>query len=293
MIDKSEYIPNIRNAIDYIEMNIKKRLSLVEIASVAYYSEYHFHRVFTLITGFTVNEYIRKRRISEAAKELVICDKKIRDISYQYGFSNQESFTRAFQDYFKITPSEYRRFGVLVSIVEKLELTDKFNQFAGCEIQGPQIVSLPVRYYIGRMYSGNNNNDDIFSFTHSFLQMKNEIKNCTGENYYTFDTYRFDKYRNRIYDFFATMPVTSLKEVPEGMIGIEIAKTDYALIKYKGNGEYLYAGENQNSVYSYIYEKLLPENGIHFRDGEYKLQHENSYRAVESDFVNIIIPVSI
>ncbi|HMA65715.1 MAG TPA: GyrI-like domain-containing protein, partial [Chitinispirillaceae bacterium] len=192
-----------------------------------------------------------------------------------------------------IIPRSYRLVGVKTGIVEKMDIGNTVNPCAGKEISEPTVLSLPTRYFIGLKYSGTNNHFDTFSLTYAFLRRKSEIKNCTGENDYAFDTYHSDRYGNRIYDFYYTTPVISLRDVPKGMIGVEIPPTDYAIITYKGNSANLYSGDGTESVYTYIYKTLLPRHGLHFRDGEYKLQSDNSYQAVESDFTKIIIPVSI
>ncbi|HEX2958039.1 MAG TPA: AraC family transcriptional regulator [Chitinispirillaceae bacterium] len=293
MHDPAIYLSNLKKTIEYIDKNLKKRLSLKEIAEEACYSQFHFHRIFTRTTGQTLKDYIRKRRISEAAKELVSSDKSIRDLSYEYCFLNQESFTRAFYRFFLVSPRKYRYGGVINSIVEKMEIGNVIMSNAGNEISTLMLQSHPARYFIGMKYSGSNNNDDIFDLTYSFLRRKNEIKHCIdGEQYYGLAQYRKDNSGNQVYDFYAGMRVDSLSEVPEGMIGVEIPPEDYAVVTYRGNSEYLY-GENTQTVYTHIYETLLPEYGLHVKENSMGLQTDNSFRAVENDFTKIYIPVNV
>ncbi|UYO99245.1 helix-turn-helix transcriptional regulator [Oceanotoga sp. DSM 15011] len=70
---------------------------------------YHFHRIFNELTGETLKSYIRKRRLTEASKDLLNCNNSIIDIAFDYGFESQESFTRAFKKVFKVTPGKYRK----------------------------------------------------------------------------------------------------------------------------------------------------------------------------------------
>ena len=294
MNDSAVYLPNIIKAVDYIDCHLKRKLSLQEIAWHAWYSEFHFHRIFTGTTGHTLKDYIRKRRLSEAAKDLVISDKSIGDLSREYGFSNQESFTRAFQKLFVINPSLYRFGGVMTSIVEKMEIGNVVHPYAGKEIGKPILQSHPTRYFIGMKFTGTNNNHDIFNLTYLFLHRKNEIKNqINGEQYYGLAKYHIGNSGEQLFDFYATMPVSSLRDIPQGMIGIEIPPTDYAVITYKGNSEYLYSSEGAESVYSIIYETLLPHYGLQVKEDSFSLQYENSYRAVESDFTKILVPVNV
>ncbi|WP_055669683.1 AraC family transcriptional regulator [Desnuesiella massiliensis] len=64
------YKKNIMDVIDYINRNIEKDITIEEISNVSGYSPSHFYKLFTSITGFTVKEYIRNKRLYEAAKSL-------------------------------------------------------------------------------------------------------------------------------------------------------------------------------------------------------------------------------
>ena len=91
------YLSKIQNSIDFIEVNLRQDLNLSKVSDSAYFSKFHFHRLFHAITGENVMFYIRKRRLTEAAKELLITDKSILEVALEYQFDSQESFTRAFK----------------------------------------------------------------------------------------------------------------------------------------------------------------------------------------------------
>lgn len=105
----SDYYNKLQKALDYIEKHIKDDISLEELSSICYYSTHHFHRVFQSIVGIPVNDYIRKRKLSIAAGEIIDSDKKIVDIAVEYGFNSHETFSRAFKRIFDITPNAYRK----------------------------------------------------------------------------------------------------------------------------------------------------------------------------------------
>lgn len=92
----------IKKSIEYIENNLNKKIQLKELADKAFLSKYHFHRVFHSVVGEPVAEYIRKKRLEEAANELLTTENKIIDIALKYQFSNQESFTKAFKKLYGI-----------------------------------------------------------------------------------------------------------------------------------------------------------------------------------------------
>lgn len=99
----------IKKSIEYIENNLNRKIQLKELADKAFLSKYHFHRVFHSVVGEPVAEYIRKKRLEEAANELLTTENKIIDIALKYQFSNQESFTKAFKRLYGIPPKEFRK----------------------------------------------------------------------------------------------------------------------------------------------------------------------------------------
>lgn len=99
----------IKKSIEYIENNLNKKIELQEIANKAFLSKYHFHRIFHATIGESVAEYVRRRRLIEAANELLNTENKIIDIALNYQFSTQESFTKAFKKFYGIPPKEFRK----------------------------------------------------------------------------------------------------------------------------------------------------------------------------------------
>ena len=91
----------------YIEKNIKKRMSLYEIANIAGYSPGHMSKIFKQYTGKTIFDYMRALRMSKAA--LTLRDEKIAviDVALDFMFDSHEGFTRAFAKEFGITPKKY------------------------------------------------------------------------------------------------------------------------------------------------------------------------------------------
>lgn len=104
----------IKESIEYIEDNLDNKIELKELADKAFLSKYHFHRVFHSVVGEPVAEYIRKRRLKEAASELVTTDNKIVDIALKYQFSSQEAFTKAFKRIYGVPPRGFRTSKVMV-----------------------------------------------------------------------------------------------------------------------------------------------------------------------------------
>ncbi|QAA34336.1 helix-turn-helix transcriptional regulator [Clostridium manihotivorum] len=119
-----DYIDKIQQSIEYIENNLSEKLQLEDIAKAAFLSKYYYHRVFHNIAGEPVMEYVRKRRLTEAAKELLQGKEKIVYIALKYQFSSQEAFSRAFKKMFNISPSELRKNKQRILMYKKLEVAE-------------------------------------------------------------------------------------------------------------------------------------------------------------------------
>ncbi len=104
-----EIIKEINNAIEYIEDNLGSNISIDEIAKVALTSRYHFQRMFHALTGVTLTEYIRNRRLTLAGEELSSKDVKIIDVAAKYGYESPDAFTKAFQRLHGSTPSMIKK----------------------------------------------------------------------------------------------------------------------------------------------------------------------------------------
>ncbi|WP_235218495.1 helix-turn-helix transcriptional regulator [Paenibacillus sp. FSL R7-269] len=78
------------------------------MAKAAGLSKYHFHRIFRKYVNKNVHEYIRARRLSQAANLLLYSETRILEIALQYGFESQEAFTRAFKEIYDLPPAQYR-----------------------------------------------------------------------------------------------------------------------------------------------------------------------------------------
>ena len=105
------WMENLQSAIAYIEENLTEEIKVRDVAEKAYVSEFHFQRIFSALCGISVGEYIRNRRMTLAAKELVANEVKVIDVAIKYGYDSPDSFARAFQKFHGITPSQAKELG--------------------------------------------------------------------------------------------------------------------------------------------------------------------------------------
>lgn len=117
-----DWITGIQNAIDHIEEHLTEELDYEEIAAVSYSSPFHFQRVFSILCGYTLGEYIRNRRLSLAGAELANTRAKVIDVAFKYGYETPESFAKAFLKFHGITPSQARSEGATLKSFSPLHI---------------------------------------------------------------------------------------------------------------------------------------------------------------------------
>ncbi|MFW3588431.1 AraC family transcriptional regulator [Vagococcus fluvialis] len=108
--------------INYIEEHLEDNIDMKKIEQLAKVSEYNFQKIFSILSGLTLGDYIRKRRLSKSLYDLRETDEKIIDISFKYGYSSSESYSRAFQQLFNISPSKARKEQLELTIFPKLSI---------------------------------------------------------------------------------------------------------------------------------------------------------------------------
>jgi len=107
-----EYRARINRVIDHIEANIDRDLSLSELADVAHFSPFHFHRIFRAMIGETLNGFIQRIRLEKAAMKLALNPREsITEIATECGFSGPSAFARAFKESFGMSASQWRSGG--------------------------------------------------------------------------------------------------------------------------------------------------------------------------------------
>ena len=105
------WIEGFQESIDFMERNLTDELDIEEIAGKAALSPFYYQRIFGALCGMTVGEYIRARRMTLAAQELNRKDVKVIDVAVKYGYDSPDSFTKTFQKFHGITPSQAREPG--------------------------------------------------------------------------------------------------------------------------------------------------------------------------------------
>jgi AraC family transcriptional regulator len=278
------YITHINRCLKYIEDHLLENLELEEIADRNSYSMFHFHRIFLSITDFTFKEYVRKRRLTKAASEIIFRKDKIIDIAKKYRYETQESFTRAFKREFGITPGKMRTQKTPYRGTDPITLAVKKG-----ESMKAVIIYLEEIEVMGLKCVTTQANNSIPQLWDRYMKRYNSIPNkiegaCYGLCLSGDDSENFTE--NSEFEYLACTGVSSTKEIPEGMSIAKIPAGKYAKFEHKGPLDTL--GE----TYKNIYSQWIPEQNLELRENiDFELYDERFNFGEEDSIMEIYIPI--
>ena len=117
-----DWINGMRCAIEYMEEHMSEEISYEDVAKQACVSVFHFQRVFGILCGITVGEYIRNRRLTMAGEELAATNCRVIDVAMKYGYDSPDSFTKAFIRFHGIRPSSAKGHGAVLRAYAPLHI---------------------------------------------------------------------------------------------------------------------------------------------------------------------------
>lgn len=105
-----ENIERIHKVVKHIELNIDSEMPLDDLAELACFSPFHFQRIFKEVLGETPKQFIKRLRLEEAARIIAFQPElNILEVAVKVGFQSLEAFSRAFKDYYSLSPDKYRK----------------------------------------------------------------------------------------------------------------------------------------------------------------------------------------
>lgn len=147
----TETMPLLKHAVTHLESHLTAPTSIAEAAALVGYSRYHFSRLFLAVTGITPVAYLRKRRLTEAARELATSSKRILDIALDYQFQSQEAFTRSFKQEFGVSPGFYRMQKRLRRLFDRITLGFTNLLYPGQGVAATPPLVVPERQIIAAL----------------------------------------------------------------------------------------------------------------------------------------------
>ena len=221
-----DWITGIQQAIDYIEDNLTETIDYEEVAKRCYTSSYHFQRVFSILCGFTLGEYIRNRRLTLAGRELATTNAKVIDVAMKYGYESPDSFAKAFQKFHGILPSQARNNGSNLKSFSRLVL--KFSLEGGTTMNY-RIETKPAMILLGykKRFSGTpydearqHQEGDFFKTTRAHQWMLKGISNDKMSDYCVLSNFDDDGY-----DFYISVTTDSYER--DNLYNSEVTGIDF------------------------------------------------------------------
>lgn len=296
MAGKPSHIERVQSVIDYIEEHLRNELDIHEIAFRAGYSASHFQRLFQAIVGDTVAEYIRRRRLTEAFLVIARGQSRILDVALEYQFESQESFTRAFQNCFGVTPGECRK-GRTQSLAAngKHRITAEYIGHLAKGIKMiPKMIDMAAFRVVGiearfiSILSPDKTNDVVIPrLWADFTQRSHLIKGRGGREelglIYCLDNEPKSHPDECLY--VCATKVSSIDEIPPGMISREVPGGKYAVFTHQGTAD------NFEHTMNYIYGSWFPKSGYEFDDRPEIEVYDGGIDSGETAGWDICIPV--
>lgn len=227
----------IVNALVYIEDNLKCQIDLCDIAKEACFSLYHFHRIFQSLFDISLKAYIRKRRLSEASKEIIQTKRKIIDIAFDYQYETSESFSKTFKKMYGVAPSIIRKKISEHQFFESIDIKNFISNNKGVYMV-PEIITRPSFTIIGIELKTTRKDGTSFKEIPLFWEKANrdniysKVPNKENDNIcYGLCT---DCQDDESFRYIIGNEVSSTENIPEGMVSLTIPESKYARFTAKG-----------------------------------------------------------
>lgn len=280
-------IQSIQKAIEYMESHLLDKIRYEDVAKQLYMSNYHFHRLFSMITGITANEYIRSRRLSMAGQEMTMSEKKVIDVAFKYGYETPESFTKAFTRFHGVTPNLAKRSGTKLQSFNRLVIKIKLE---GGTVMDYKIVEREKFQLLTRVQAFRNESTSEEGNT----EIPDFWKQCGADG--TFDIL---KKHSKNHDIYGVCAPISKEEthfnygigmpydggsIPDGLRVWDVTPTLWAVFKCIGTD-----GECIGETWDRIFKEFLPSSEYNMLDDtDFELYSENNS---PDCFCEIWIPV--
>ncbi|MBC5711813.1 AraC family transcriptional regulator [Hungatella sp. L12] len=267
--DKMNHTPTnieeIAAVIDYIEEHLMEyRLDLESIAAAFNYSRYHLHRMFASVTGFPMHTYLMRRRLTEAARMLVFSELPVLEIALASGYETQRSFSRAFQKYFKHSPSQYRKKGDFFPLQLKYDASRR-EKLRGDRILEVAMTEAKTISIVGCCGSTKGGFSVIGRCWRRLHAKKDRISGRTDEEFLIgVNDYSYYPCQgmDKVFRYIAGAEVAEEHTVPRGMQEFTLPAGRYAVFSFRGRNE-----DSLQPAVEYIYGEWFPESTCRFDDG--------------------------
>lgn len=276
-------------ALDYIETHIHEDVSISLAARKACLSLWYFHRIFSALTGYSVMDYIRKRRLTIAACTLLTTRKTVLDIALDSGYDAHYSFTRAFKRMFGVTPAQFRRTRPAFKTFPAVRFASAHAGF----IQGglrmePKLITKPEFTVIGASIRTNGKKGpggEIPQFWCEVIRNKtlDRIPDRLNEACYGMC---FDCDETGEFTYMIAQEVKDGTVAPDGLQSRKVPESLYAVFTAKGVVQ-----KSIPETFQFIYGVWLPKSGYECTGTEDFEYYDDRFTDDENSEVDIYVPI--
>ena len=249
----------IQNAIEYIEDNLTEDLIIQDIAEKACVSAFYFQRIFNILCGYSVGEYIRNRRLSLAAQEVSSTDAKIIDVAVKYGYDSPDSFTRAFTKFHGIPPSAAKARGASLKSFARVRIRLKLEGGTMLEYKIVEKAQFTVMGKV-RKFNSDTSYQEIPKFWHEHIHSEDSKIVC-GMYGICMD---FD---GKIFDYMFADNYLPWNEIPDGFETRVIPAGTWAVFPCRGE-----LPKSLQDINTRIWSEWLPSCRDYKLAGNYNIE---------------------
>ena len=265
-----KFIKMFNNTIDYLDAVLDDKIDEEKVSYLSGYSYSMFSRLFSILTETTLSEYLRSRRLTEAAILLRDTDEKIIDIALRFSYETSDSFGTAFKNFHGFTPSEVRN-GKPFKLVSRVQLALSVKGGRSMEIT----IQKKTSFTVGGVNEQNINStmcpnvwDKLYSkYSHDEL-----AELGSGQSVGVCH----DIENPSIINYMAGYIISDISRAKElGLDILKIEEAEYAVVELKGS-----VPESIHNGWKYFMEVFSPENGyIHSGKPDFEYYYEGDMKS--------------
>lgn len=279
-------IDYVIKSIEFIEKNLREPIKVEDVSNEVGFSLYHFSRIFNKYTGHSPYDYIMRRRLSEAAKDIIMKEDKIIDIAFDYQFNSYETFLRAFKKMFQILPNELRKRNELSGLILKSPIDYEYLlHINGKNFLTSSISKIEDMNLIGTIFSTREHRI-IDKAWHEFMDCIDVLDSrVIPEELYGIVFFPMEQKTEvrRI----LSVKTKILDNTPSIFIGKKINKSRCLKFTYKGPLDELYM------TYDYIFQTCLPKSTYKIKEcytiEKYVMKYMGKEKTIEAVEILILI----
>ncbi|GLQ76194.1 helix-turn-helix domain-containing protein [Vibrio penaeicida] len=259
----SHLISQLQELVEHIESHLDEDIDIALLAKRFSMSPWHFQRMFKGLIGDTLGGYIRGRKLTRAAQQLIHTELGIIDIALNVGFGSHEAFTRSFKHYFSITPKQFRQQSPVVNLREKPVLTQSlFSHLNNGMKLEPQIIHQPELLLVGFETTI----PSPFTFEESFCDLleapwmqllgrREELKHAKDDTYYGLTISPSGTFLEDEVTYLSAMEVSDRQLIPSDMKTHRLPQQEIAVFEVEEVSE-----DSVGKTMDYIYGYWLPNS---------------------------------